>query len=754
MTDITQENGLPVTILPNNSKAFTPENIPNDLGDTPFFSGYRLTSSHGNKKPSKIPTNPVTGQNARINDAGTFVNFAMAIAGVTSGRCGGLNYAFGYNDFIGIDLDGVFDPVTGKHKSPEAAEIERRFFEAGAYVERSPSGTGTRIICRGRLERFGKGVGEFKHFEVYGSGPGGLHFLSITGNAVQTVETVPTCQGALDWLYEKYFKRVEAPQVAPSAELDDSPEITNDEVLDMVRRSKRSVEFDLLYLNGSTGDHSSDDLRLCSMLAFYTQDPEQIDAIFRESALYRDKWNRADYRCATIQKAIAGLKSKYQPRQSQQQYGFTEQEAAQRFHDSEEAENFQVLRQTKKPTVYRYSEGISVIDHHRTVLMRCVAAVSKTILAEMVNEVNADRRDRLFALAKKLESRHGLEDITSLVVLGLPDFIPDKADSRDYYLCLKNGVLYLSRRTLLHHCNYYQFTRQSPVIFDESAECPTFLIFIAEFCCQDAELIKFLQVWFGYCLSGLTVEHKAAVFWGYGQNGKSVLLELIKYIMGGFAATTPADTLLQRKSEQSNDIAALEGVRFVVASETDEGQALAEGRLKSITGGDEIVCRKLFEEFRPYKPRFKLNLATNSKPRVIGTDNGIWRRLLLIPCRAEIQNPDKQLFEKLKRESSGILNWLVEGFHIWQAEGLAIPTCVDQATREYRQESDIVGRFLEDNPISYDPVKSSKLYKLYGSWAEEQGHKAYSQVRFSQKLHEKGFTVLKQRDGNYLSRPK
>jgi putative DNA primase/helicase len=489
------------------------------------------------------------------------------------------------------------------------------------------------------------------------------------------------------------------------------------------------------------------------MLGFYSQDQDQIDRIFRKSALYRAKWERADYRESTIRKALEGLTATYQRREPENRYGTTEAEAARRLVESDEGSNFRVLRQARRPIVYWYEGGVWRVDYHRAALLKAVRGVAKQIRAEMVEEANAQRRDKLYNLSKKLETRRGLDDVTTLATYMLAEFDPNLSDQQDGLLLVANGQLTLATGELIPHDPLSQWTRQSFIVFNPKAKYSAFTKFISEFCCGDEELVRFLQLWFGYCCSGYTVEHKAAIFFGFGQNGKSVLLEIIKYVLSQFATTTPADTLLQRRSDQTNDIAALEGVRFVSAIETDEGQALAEGRVKSLTGGDEIVCRKLFEEFRTFTPKFKLSLATNAKPRVLGTDNGIWRRLLLIPCRAEVTNPDRQLFEKLKAEAPGILNWLVEGFQAWQAEGLVIPDCIKQATADYRQESDIVGRFLEESPPPYSPIKSSELYKKFCQWTEEQGQKAFSQVRFAQRLSEKGVDKVKQRDGHYFQFP-
>ncbi len=746
-----------------------PENIPQILKDAPHWCCYKLEADPDGGKPRKIPYNPITRHKAKVNDPDTFCSFESAIAGLGAGY-DGLNYAFGYDDLIGVDIDKCRDPDTGQ-LTHEAQVIVAAF--AGTYQEISPSGTGLRIVTHGTLPHFGKGRGEFHHFEIYGRGPKGLHFLSITGNTLHNEvlrgNTLKTCQTGLDWFFRQYIQQHQRPP-EPQPKWEQSPELTDAEVLEKCRRSKRGPEFSKLFDDGSlTGDHSTDDLTLCSIVAFYTQDPDQIDGLLRASKLYRTKWERPDYREATISKALAGLMSAWQPRgtaeeaetaQPGQTYGVTEKEAARRFLESPAAAKFRTLRQSRAARVMRYRAGIWVEDYHQHSLMKEVGALAKVILAEMAEEPAPARRDALYGLTKKLETQRGLRDITTFVVQGLPEFKPEKSDSYNDLLCVRNGVINLGGGgEILPHSPAHQFTRKADIAFDAQAACPMWLKFMDDFCVGDQELVKFLQVWFGYCLTGYTSEHKALVLFGGGSNGKSVLLAVISHVLGAFAAVTPADTLLQRKSEQSNDIAALDGIRLAVATETEEGQALAEGRLKAITGGDRVVCRELYENFKTFTPKFKLVLATNCKPRVSGTDNGIWRRLLLVPCRANVMNPDKNLTEKLKAESSGILNWAVEGCRIWKRDGLVIPSAVAAATEEYRTENDTIGRFLDEicNPYT-GGLKAREIYQAYQKWATEEGMHPLSNPKFGQKMADKGFPSKRDKTGNTypptLSRPR
>ena len=154
-------------------------------------------------------------------------------------------------------------------------------------------------------------------------------------------------------------------------------------------------------------------------------------------------------------------------------------------------------------------------------------------------------------------------------------------------------------------------------------------------------------------------------------------------------------------SGQSNDIARLRGSRMVMASEAELGQRLAESKIKQLTGGDVIAARFLHKEFFEFRPTFKIWMAVNHKPEITGTDDGIWRRIRLIPFEVQIPPNERDATlkgegGKLAGELSGILNWALLGFQKWQQDGLQIPDAVANATEIYRDESDQLRGFLDD----------------------------------------------------------
>ena len=158
------------------------------------------------------------------------------------------------------------------------------------------------------------------------------------------------------------------------------------------------------------------------------------------------------------------------------------------------------------------------------------------------------------------------------------------------------------------------------------------------------------------------------------------------------------ETFMKKNSEQSIDLARLKGARLVTTSEIEQGKPLSESLIKQITGGDEITARFLYGEYFNFKPTSKIFLATNHKPKIRGADNGIWRRIKIIPFTVTItpEQRDRNLTEKLTAEKSGILSWFIQGYAIWRKEGLQEPDAIRDANEEYRMDMDSVGTFIND----------------------------------------------------------
>jgi putative DNA primase/helicase len=272
----------------------------------------------------------------------------------------------------------------------------------------------------------------------------------------------------------------------------------------------------------------------------------------------------------------------------------------------------------------------------------------------------------------------------------------------------------------------------------------------------DAELVSYMQRVIGYSLTGRTREEVFFLLYGEGRNGKGTMVETLQAILGDYADTVAPEVLLQKTESGGNtpELAKLKGIRFAPSSETDTKRKLAEALVKRITGGDSIsVCAKYENPFT-YKPEFKLWLATNKKPSVSGTDLGIWSRIKMIPFLAKFEGASKdlKLKETLRAEASGILAWSVRGSVEWYQNGLGTCKAVNLATDDYRNESDLVARFIADcleiSPT--EKVSAESMFVEYEKWKTDNDGAEKTRAELKRELEAKGLQQGKRtKHGNF-----
>jgi putative DNA primase/helicase len=275
-------------------------------------------------------------------------------------------------------------------------------------------------------------------------------------------------------------------------------------------------------------------------------------------------------------------------------------------------------------------------------------------------------------------------------------------------------------------------------------DCPRWRQFLNEITSGDADLQSYLQRMAGYCMTGLTIEHVMFFCWGTGANGKSVFINTLAGIWGDYAVTAPMETFVaSRNDHHPTDLAMLRGARLVVAHETERGRRWAESKIKALTGGDRISARFMRQDFFEFTPQFKLLIAGNYKPGLRGVDEAIRRRLHLIPFDVTIP-PEKRnpkLFEELREEWGGILQWASDGCLEWQRIGLAPPRAVIDATERYLAAEDAIANWLDDR-CEQDPTFSAtrgRLFDDWRDWAEGGGEHPGAAKEFYATLEGRGF---------------
>jgi P4 family phage/plasmid primase-like protien len=324
----------------------------------------------------------------------------------------------------------------------------------------------------------------------------------------------------------------------------------------------------------------------------------------------------------------------------------------------------------------------------------------------------------------------------------------DALDRDTWLVNARNGTLDLRTGDLREHDREDLITKSVPFDYDPEAAPPRFEEFLRQVL-PDPEVRAFVQRYAGYSLTGSTRERVLAFLHGGGKNGKSTLVEALREAAGEYAQNTTVETILSSRggSQIPNDVAALKGARLVSAAEPEKNRRMAESKVKNLTGSDTVTARFMRGEFFDFKPEFKLWISMNHKPIIIGTDDAIWDRIRLVPFgqRFEGANRDPKLPDKLKQELPGIFAWMVRGALDWQENGLGCPEAVAAATKEYREEMDSLGDFLEARCV-VEPnatVTAAILYTQYGMWCEDTGERKETQTAFGARLSERGFESFK-----------
>jgi putative DNA primase/helicase len=585
---------------------------------------------------------------------------------------------------------------------------------------------------------------------------------------------IPERQAELDALTRKYLTD---PDPEPNGHsyyqaAGPPPDLADDEVLEFCRKAKNAAKFLDLYEAGDTslygGDESRADLALMSMLAFYTQDPTQLEGLFDDSALgLRPKWkNRPDYRRRTIDKALKDLRETYTPRRHKQPStnpaggsappgpnGHGGGHPPERFNltDLGNAERFVARHGRDVRYCYPWAKwlvwtGARWERDEAGKVHRLAKETVRSIYGEAAAAEDEDRRKALAQHATRSEAESKIRAMLELAKSEVP-VSPDELDADPWLLNAPNGTVDLRTGELRAHRREDLLTKMVGTDYDPEAPAAAWGAFL-ERVLPGEDLRTYVQRSVGNSATGDTSEQVMFINHGVGANGKSTFQEVVSATLGDYAMRTPTETLLaKRVGGVPNDVARLKGARFVAASETEEGRRLAESLVKDLTGQDTISARYMRAEWFDFKPTHKLWLSTNHKPEIRGTDNAIWRRIRLIPWSVTIPpaQRDHKLSEKLCAELPGILAWIVQGCLAWRREGLRAPNEVRQATREYKAEMDLLAGFLDDCCVVHRnaEVGATDLYNAYKGWAETSGERVETQRKFGTRLAERGFAKEK-----------
>ena len=385
--------------------------------------------------------------------------------------------------------------------------------------------------------------------------------------------------------------------------------------------------------------------------------------------------------------------------------------------------------------------------------------LAKETMVKLYAQALNSKSEKLEKFAKSCLNKMRIKSLLELAECELPiEF--EKLDTHPYLLNCLNGTLDLRTGDLLEHRREDLITKLCHYDYNPDAECPLFLKFLNEIMGvvpeaseSDLEradqLVKYLQKTFGYALTGDVSEKAVFCFFGGGNNGKSTLLEAVSSIIAEYSSQVLIDSLMSSKgfgetNNSSADLADLRGARLVTTSEGEEGQRLAESKVKYLSAGmGKIKTARKYENHIQFEATHKLFMDSNYKPVVRGVDNAIWNRLKAVPFTTTIPKDqiDEELPNKLKAEGEGILAWAVKGVLRWQKEGLDEPPEVAETGKGWREDMDPLKDFLEDlcwlgGEEMFCP--SAKLWKAYTKWAENNGERPFGRRKFNDRLRALG----------------
>ena len=383
-----------------------------------------------------------------------------------------------------------------------------------------------------------------------------------------------------------------------------------------------------------------------------------------------------------------------------------------------------------------------------------ITALTSTFLSSLSASCAKTPYSELSETIKKFETLGKVNNMAKLATPALAHSIND-LNQNPMLLAVASTYIDLETGKPIPPDPNHLMSISSGVQYDKEADCPVFKKFMATIFEGNEDIISFVQKTVGYSLTGRGDEQCMFILNGGGANGKSTLTNIIGKLLGGYARTAASHTLMANtRAGVGDDLMHLVGARFINVSETDRGQALAEAKIKRITGGDTITARALYGTYGTFKLDGKIWLATNNLPQIQSRDHGIFRRLRVIPFNKKFapEDQDKTLPNKLEAELSGILNWTLEGCRQWQAEGLNPPQIILDQLDEYQQDMDSVGNYVAEK-LDLQPegkLQSSVLFSNYKEWCQSTGYAAEDDQGFKNALLRiNGVSHKKRRDGRY-----
>lgn len=362
--------------------------------------------------------------------------------------------------------------------------------------------------------------------------------------------------------------------------------------------------------------------------------------------------------------------------------------------------------------------------------------------AEALRGHGAEVRFSIEELASWAKASQSQKSITAMSKLARShmQIVATDLDSDNSVLGVRNGAVDLRTGDLHAPSQDMLISKSCRAAYDTDAKCPEWMKFLNDIFNNDRDLIRYLQRWIGYILTGETSEQKFLFLDGAGSNGKGVLTLVLEELLADYARSLPKSYLMKQRVNFANGgtdeiLARLRGARLIHASESDPEDALDEGRLKHFSGEGMVSAGLKYGSILTFLPVGKIVMDTNDLPRIQSQGDAIWRRVKVINFPNTYAKPgdrhyvkgvtkpsDHRLKDKLRAEFAGILTWAVRGAVEWYKDGLGDePASVKGRIDRYQIETDPTGDFIaqccELDPKAF--CAHGDLYKAYCAYLDQ-----------------------------------
>lgn len=726
-------------------------------------------------KNTKLPLNPhIENSLAKTNDPSTWGSFDDALGNAQEYDVGvGIMFAPLGDGFVlaGIDID-----AHNVDRNPLADEILETFRET--YIEKSPSAKGYHVLfalCIDEiLSEMGGTWDKDKYYmhnhnndvECYVAGATNRYF-TFTGNTINGNPLVDMTDVFKVFL-DKYMQRPDnkkdkpsrASNTSASSSLNTKSDI--DEVLEKARRAKDGAKFVALYDCGDTsgynGDDSAADMALCTMLAWWLRgDYAAIDEAFRRSRLYRQKWEREDYRSATINKAIALCNGEYYTESGKRKSSSdcnTTDTTRSPFVTYNQNGNPIGISATQLARFFRENEHFAFIksngDKPSCLFYDCVNGVYKIIDKNLfLGEI----KKHIEAVDENLVKSRVLEEAYKLLVTDRARISADELNINQDIINFTNGVLKLSTMEMLPHSPEYLSTNQIPCDYNPNAgDCPVFKEYLRTLANGDKKIGLLLWEYLGLAISNIIGSRtKAALFlYGKSDTGKSQYIELIYRLVG---AENFASVELKNLEDHFGTFPLL-GKRVAGCGEMGEAPIRELANFKKITGNDLIAFEQKGRDAISAHYNGVLLFASNVLPK-FGGDKGdaVYNRMIIVPCENVVPKEarDDRIVEKFLTEREAIVAKAIVHLRLFIERGCNFdePEVCGKMREKYRLDNEPILDFINDCAVprektDHDLITTrTEMYEAYCRYSAKNNFKISNRQEFRRALEQKGITDKK-----------